>query len=90
MTPKHPRINCSVLGCRSGSYRWAPGHSFICGKCWRLCPAWLHHRRTRVRRILRKRGELLGDDPQTRRAWRLLRRIWEQSVKLASETRAGL
>ena len=35
---RHPRINCSIPGCKRGSTAFEPGTHMICGKCWRKAP----------------------------------------------------
>lgn len=50
----HPRINCSVVGCKRGSTAFEPGCLVICGKCWRKSPKALRTRRTDCLRLMRK------------------------------------
>lgn len=57
------RTLCAVIGCRrsrKGEWSW-----WICRDHWRAVPMWAKARQTRIKRALRRRGEMESD----KRSW---------------------
>lgn len=57
------RTLCAVVGCRrsiKGEWNW-----WICPDHWRAVPMWAKRRLTRIKRALRRRGELESNE----RSW---------------------
>lgn len=76
--PRHPRINCTIPGCRRGTTQFAPETEVICGKHWRAAPKALRDRYSRYRRharILDRRGDKERATRWHRRAWMVWERI---------------
>lgn len=93
MMDRHPRIACIVPFCGRGSTRWAAPCEIICGKHYRMSDLALRRRRTRVKAMLRKRGEWEagpGGEALTERAQRIDDRLWAKIKLQAIERAAGI
>jgi hypothetical protein len=86
------RQPCCVPFCRRTAPKLsADGDEFdevICGKHYRLAPAHLRRRLTKVRRIF-KRAVAAGDDVRGEKAWRLDHAIWKRIKAAAIEAAMG-
>lgn len=87
------RAVCEVPGCTNSSARFA-GSEYLCSRHWRMVPGRLKRRRTRIVRLLTKRGRLLTTTthylPQDDAAHRLLWSLWRRMVTAAIEGAAGI
>lgn len=65
--PAYPRIACCIPGCRRGTTTCPPGHTIICGKCWRKAPKALRDQQARWRRKARLLDR--NGNPRAQIAW---------------------
>lgn len=86
------RTLCSVVGCRrstKGEWNW-----WVCGDHWRAVPIWAKARQTRLKRALRRRGELQSDKrawwATTERAGRLIDSLGRFLIRTANSRAMGL
>ncbi len=86
------RIPCCMPFCRRTAPRFsADGDEFdevICGKHFRLAPAYLRRRLTKVRRVF-KRAEAVQDEDRCLKAWKLDHAIWKRIKAAAIEATMG-
>ncbi len=80
MSGKHPRINCSVPGCKRGTTTFEPGTTMICGKCWRRAPKDMRRRYSVAMRLYR-RCEKRGD-PRAEHWARVVDLRWNEVLEL--------
>lgn len=86
------RTLCGVVGCRrstKGEWNW-----WICTDHWRAVPMWLKARQTRIKRALRRRGELESNKRSwwatTERAGLIIDALGRMLIRAANRRAMGL
>lgn len=86
------RTLCAVVGCSrstKGEWSW-----WLCADHWRAVPMWAKARKTRVKRALRRRGELESDKRSwwctTKRGDRLSNALGRFLIRVANARATGL